>query len=167
VAVPLVFDVTTSKEPSISMASTEQLSFNEPHLPRPNAIEAFNVVVDTIKQEIKKSRHDWDKHEPEMWARAGGLSDEDLTDFTIESDLVEVRSASTSYGTIILGKIRIPNVKPEGFVHVRIHDPPNRGDEDVRFHSLFTDEGNKDADGQPTTWDAIQDADKPLEFFNE
>jgi hypothetical protein len=35
-----------------------------------------------------------------MWARASGLSDEQLTSFVIEDDLVEVRAGSTSYGTI-------------------------------------------------------------------
>ena len=86
------------------------------------AIEAFNAVVHDIKAEIIKSRHHWDKHEPKMWSRAAGLSDHELIDFTIEKDLVEVRSAPTSYGTIILGKIRIPAVQDEegsGFVHVR------------------------------------------------
>ena len=43
----------------------------------------------------------------------------------------------------------------------------HQGDEDVRFHSLFTDEGNRDADGHPTTWRAIQTISTPLEFFNE
>ncbi|KAI0766477.1 hypothetical protein BC629DRAFT_1538020 [Irpex lacteus] len=111
------------------MASEEVLNFNPPHAPHQNAIEAFNVVLPTIKSEIIKSRHHWDKHEPKMWSRAAGLSDHELTAFTIEDDLVEVRSAATSYGNIILGKIRIPAVKDaegEGFVHVRIHDPPNR-----------------------------------------
>jgi hypothetical protein len=42
-----------------------------------------------------------------------------------------------------------------------------QGDEDVVFHSLFTDEGNRDVDGHPTTWRAIQTAETPLEFFNE
>lgn len=105
-----------------------------------------------------------------MWSRAAGLTDHALTDFTIKNDLILVRSAATSYGTIILGKIRIPAVNDdegEGFIHVRIHDPPNKGDEDVRFHSLFTDEGNRDVDGHPTTWRAVQTIDTPLEFFNE
>jgi len=68
-----------------------------------------------------------------MWSRAAHLSDAELTSF--KDDLI--RSAPTSYGVIILGKIRIPAInveKGEGFGHVRIHDPPNRGDEDVRFH---------------------------------
>lgn len=103
-------------------ASEEVLNFNPPHAPHQNAIEAFNVILPTIKSEIIKSRHHWDKHEPKMWSRAAGLSDHELTAFTIEEDLVEVRSAATSYGNIILGKIRIPAVKDaegEGFVHVR------------------------------------------------
>jgi len=152
------------------MASGEQLNFNQPHAPAENAIAAFNQALPKIKAEIFKSRHDWDKHEPRMWARAHGISDHDLVDFTIENDLVLVSSASTTYGTIILGKIRLPAVDDtvgKGFVHVRIHDPPNRGTEDVTFHSLFTDEGHKDADGHPQTWVAIQTEDKPLEFFNE
>lgn len=83
-----------------------------------------------------------------MWSRAAGISDEDLVAFNLRDDLVEVRSAPTSYGSIILGKIRIPAVRDEegeGFIHVRcvplsswsrsagadsrlcsIHDPPNR-----------------------------------------
>ncbi|VDC07720.1 unnamed protein product [Peniophora sp. CBMAI 1063] len=152
------------------MADSSEVVLNAPHAPHPNAIEAFGVVLSKIKHEILKSRRDWDKHEPKMWSRAAGLSDEQLVDFSLEKDLVEVRSGPTSYGTIVLGKIRIPAVNDdlgEGFIHVRIHDPPNRGDEDVVFHSLFTDEGHKDAYGHPTTWQAIQTADTPLEFFNE
>lgn len=57
-----------------------------------------------------------------MWSRANGLTDDELVHFTIEKDLVECRSAPTSYGTIILGKIRLPAVNDEegeGFMHVR------------------------------------------------
>ncbi|KAF6760135.1 hypothetical protein DFP72DRAFT_883322 [Ephemerocybe angulata] len=151
------------------MASGEILNFNKAHKPNENGTEAFEVILPTIKDEIIKSRHHWDKHEPKMWSRAAGISDKDLVDFTIE-DLVEIRNAATSYGTIILGKIKLPAVKDEegeGYIHVRIHDPPNRGREDVIFHSLFTDEAEKDADGHPTKWRAIQTVDVPLEFFNE
>ena len=73
-----------------STASGEILTFNEPHPPAENAIEAFNVVLPTIKSEIVKSRRHWDLHEPKMWSRAQGLSDKELVDFTIENDLVEV-----------------------------------------------------------------------------
>ncbi|KAF8639527.1 hypothetical protein AX17_001432 [Amanita inopinata Kibby_2008] len=173
---------------AICIASAEELNLNDPHPPRPNAVEAFNAILPTIKAEVIKSRHHWNIHEPRMWSRAAGISDTDLTAFTIERDLVLVRSAATSYGTIILGKIKIPAIKDaegEGYIHVRIHDPPNRvinliiipnaiadssglqGNKDVIFHSLFTEEGDRDADGHPTTWRAIQTAETPLVFFNE
>jgi len=102
------------------------------------------------------------------WSRAAGISNEGLTAFDLKKDLVQVRSGTTSYGTIIFGKIRLPAINDalgEGFVHVRIHDPPNRGDEDVMFHSLFTNEVRRE--GHLPTWRAIQTADTPLEFFNE
>ncbi|KAI0344664.1 hypothetical protein BDW22DRAFT_1354781 [Trametopsis cervina] len=152
------------------MASSEELTFTPAHPPTPKALEAFTVVQHAIKAALVKSRHDWDIHEPRMWARAAPLSDHELAGFVLENDLVECRSAPTSYGTIILGKIRIPAVgdaEGEGFVHVRIHDPPNRGTEDVRFHSIWTDEGRPSEDAQPTSWRAIQTRETPLEFFNE
>ena len=43
----------------------------------------------------------------------------------------------------------------------------SQGTEDITFHSIFTDEGNRDKDGHPTTWQAIQTADIALVFFNE
>jgi hypothetical protein len=72
----------------------EQLDFNEPHPPHQNAIEAFNHLLPTIKEEIIKSRHHWNKHEPKMWIRAHGISDHELTNFTIEQDLVTVSGAT-------------------------------------------------------------------------
>ena len=188
-----------------STASAEQVDLNPPHPPHENAIEAFISVEHTIKTEILKSRHHWEKHEPRMWSRAEGIPDHELVTFTIHKDLVEIRSGVTSYGTIILGKIRLPAVNDaegEGYIHVRYaviaHSSPPivlklyigftilptgyascfptsrlssntfvQGVEDVLFHSLWTDEGNRDADGHPTTWRAIQNRDTPLEFFNE
>jgi len=149
------------------MASAEELNFNDPHKPHPNAIQAFNHVLPTIKGEIIKSRHNWDKHEPKMWRRASGISDHALANFTIEEDLVLVRSATTSYGTIILGKICLSAVNDEqgkGYVHVRIHDP---GTSDVTFHSLFHEEVRPDFETPPTDWRAVHTEAKPLEFFNE
>ncbi len=57
-----------------------------------------------------------------MWSRAEGLSDHELIAFTVRDDLVEIRSGTTSYGTIILGKLRLPAVNDaegEGYIHVR------------------------------------------------
>lgn len=103
-------------------ASEEQVTFNEPHAPHANAIEAFNIILPTIKKEVIQSRHDWNKHEPKMWSRAHGLSDHQLTAFTAEKDLVLIRSGPTSYGTILLGKFQIPDFQDDlgkGYIHVR------------------------------------------------
>ncbi|KAI0719256.1 hypothetical protein C8T65DRAFT_52019 [Cerioporus squamosus] len=127
------------------MADAEQIDLNAPHAPTDKAIEAFEVVEHTIKSEILKSRHDWNKHEPRMWSRAEGVSDADLVAFSIRNNLVEIRSAPTSYGTIILGKIRLPAINDaegEGYIHVRVHDPPNR----VRLSRLLMFEPAATAD---------------------
>ncbi|KAH0827540.1 hypothetical protein J3R83DRAFT_4261, partial [Lanmaoa asiatica] len=145
-------------------ASADEVNLNAPHAPLENAIEAFNHVLHKIKHEIVQSRHHWDKHEPRMWSRATGLSDAELTRFSIEEDLVRVRSGFVSYGTVILGKIRIPAVDDElgqGYIHVRY------GEEDVTFHSILHVEGKRDADGHPHLWRAIQTDDYPLKFFND
>ncbi|KAG8959487.1 hypothetical protein FRC03_007914 [Tulasnella sp. 419] len=151
------------------MASQEQVVLNEPHPPAANALEAFNAVLRQIKNAIVASRQKWDKHEPRMWARATGLTDEELVgSINLEKDLVEVRSGATAYGTIVFGKIRVgTSDDQEGFVHVRIHDPQKGGTEDIKFHSIFSDEGTRNADGQASTYNAIQYRDTPLEFFNE
>jgi len=149
------------------MASAEELNFNDSHKPHENAVQAFNHILPTIKAEIIKSRHHWDKHEPRMWSRASSISDHTLVNFTIEDDLVLVRSAFSSYGTIILGKICLPAVNDnegKGYVHVRIHDS---GASDVKFHSLFTEEVRPDFETPPTDWRAVHTEAKPLEFFNE
>jgi hypothetical protein len=64
-----------------------------------------------------------------MWSRAAGISNEKLTNFTIANDLKLVRAGPTTYGVILLGKIQLPEINDEqgkGYIHVRIHDPPNR-----------------------------------------
>ena len=53
-----------------------------------------------------------------MWSAVKDLSNEALTSFDIENDLVQVSSAQTSYGVIVLGKIRVRGVD-DGYLHVR------------------------------------------------
>jgi len=151
------------------MASAEEVELNVAHAPHENAIEAFGVVLHQIKNGIVKSRYDWDQHEPRMWARAHGITDHQLVgEIDLKKDLLEIRSGKVAYGTIIFGKIRVgTNDGKEGVVHVRIIDPPNRGDSDVKFHSIFTECGAPNAEGHPTTWNAIHPVEKSLEFFNE
>jgi len=155
------------------MASVDQVDLNDPHAPNESAKELFKTALHKIKHEVIKSRIDWDKHEPRMWSRASALSNEELAKFTIDEDLVEVRSGHSSnadYGTIVFGKIRIPAINDDegaGFIHVRLHDPPNRGVDDVHFHSIFTDVGPDDGKGHHQWYKAIMTDDAPLRFFNE
>lgn len=54
-----------------------------------------------------------------MWSRTEGLSDTQLKNFSVE-DLRLIRSAQTPYGPMLLGKIRIPEIKGKpGYIHVR------------------------------------------------
>lgn len=86
-------------------ATNEQLIFNEAHPPKENAVEAFKLLEHTLRAEIVRSRHHWDKHEPRMWARAQGLPDAELVAFTIENDLVEVRAAAELLLTLWLAEL--------------------------------------------------------------
>ena len=104
-----------------------------------------------------------------MYENAKGISDEDLANFT-GSDLVLVRTASTTYGTIIFGKLRLKKAGNDAYIHVRIHDPPDeeQSAKDVIFHSIHTLEGGKTAeDDRPTFYRAIMTKEDPIEFFHE
>lgn len=110
---------------SLPIASEETVSFSAPHAPHENAIKAYGNVLDNIKQAVEENRELW-RATPEMWSRAEGITTDkllgDLTADSIGKYLVEIRSGPTSYGTILLGKIKIPNFKDdlgEGFLHVR------------------------------------------------
>lgn len=95
------------------------------HSPHPVALDAFNqglpvppldqpttvvlthhscAVNHTIKHELIKLRHHWNKHEPRMFDRVKHLSDDVLTGWDLERDLVTVRSGPIAYGVILLGK---------------------------------------------------------------
>jgi hypothetical protein len=101
----------------LAAASAEQVELNQAHAPGTNAIEAFNAVLHTIKSEVVKSRHHWDKHEPRMWSRVANLSDQDLAHLTIEKDLVLVRLIRSFYldptSFLILGvSLHQINIRP-------------------------------------------------------
>ncbi|KAH8107910.1 hypothetical protein BXZ70DRAFT_903330 [Cristinia sonorae] len=154
------------------MADREEVTaaLNAPHPPAQNAIDAFVTVEERIKEEILKSYNHWKKHDEEMWKHPQLTNvTTQLVSFNVTQDLVEVRAAQVTYGTIIFGKIRIPSLDdPAGFVHVRIHIPV--GTNHPLYHSILTDEGNTDENGNSTgTWKprAIQPNDKPLEYFAE
>ncbi len=68
-------------------------------------LQPRRAVNETIKHELIKLRHHWDKHEPKMFDRVKGVSDEELTGWDLGRDLVAVRSGPVAYGVILLGKV--------------------------------------------------------------
>lgn len=66
--------------------------------------------------------------------------------------------------------VRLPRLRsvtvPLTPFYYSIHDPPQRGTQDVVFHSFFTDE-QRDGEGKIVDYIGIQKADSPIEFFNE
>jgi len=143
---------------------------NEPHPPNERGVQLFQNCASTIRNELVKLRHHWDKHEPRMFARAASISDHDLCRFNIPDHLELIRAGKTSYGDVVLGKIRLPalnDAEGNGFIHVRLHDPPGEGNHDVIFHSILTDEVKDPNSGHITSYRAIMRKDDPLMWFNE
>ncbi|CEH12236.1 hypothetical protein CBOM_00231 [Ceraceosorus bombacis] len=149
------------------MADQEDVQLSEEHAPQERAIDAFTRLEPKIKQELLKSRAHWDAHEPRMYSKVSGVSDEDLSSFSSSKDLVAVRAGAVSYGTIIFGKIRLAKAGNDAYIHVRIHDPPGEEERDVVYHSLYTNELRSTPDAQPTDYIAIQSRSTPLDFFSE
>ncbi|EGG13055.1 uncharacterized protein MELLADRAFT_101250 [Melampsora larici-populina 98AG31] len=155
---------------------------NETHSPDERGLRIFEHVSSKIKRELIRLRRHWDNHEvalgslcrlhsrpiPRMFARSQGISDHDLTDFSIKHDLTSIRSGQTSYGTVVFGKIRIPAVKDEdgfGFIHVRLHDPPGNEMSDVILHAILTEEVKEN--GSIVDYRAIMRQEDPLTWFDE
>ncbi|KAG1897976.1 uncharacterized protein F5891DRAFT_1191286 [Suillus fuscotomentosus] len=147
-------------------ASEEQIVLDDAHVPGEDAKDAFDEkVAESIKESIKKSRRSWKiHHESSMWARAAGLSDDELTSFS-RDDLVQIRNGQASYGHVIFGKLRLPAVNDklgEGYVHVRIH---HEGVSGWKLHAIHHLTASFDEDGHPHSWRAIHPDSYPLEFF--
>lgn len=143
---------------------------NEPHQPTDRGFEIFDNCSLAIRHELVKLRHHWDKHEPKMFSRAKGIPDQEFCSFNTKDDLVLIRSGETSYGTVVFGKLRLPAINDsegEGFIHVRLHDPPGAGNKDAIFHSILTDEVKDDKSGHIKAFRAIMKESDPLTWFNE
>ncbi|KNF03423.1 hypothetical protein PSTG_03364 [Puccinia striiformis f. sp. tritici PST-78] len=150
--------------------ATLEKPLNDAHPPNEHAFQLFDNCAATIRHELIKLRHHWDKHEPRMFSRAGSILDQDLGHFNINEDLTLIRAGMTSYGSVVFGKIRLPAVRDdegEGFIHVRLHDPPGEGNQDAIFHSILTDEIKDTDTGHITSYKAIMRKEDPLVWFNE
>ncbi|EFX05756.1 hypothetical protein CMQ_3825 [Grosmannia clavigera kw1407] len=155
------------------MATRETADLGEAHLPKHESIKAFGEIEHELRKQLVHLRHDHDKHQPESFAAASGLSDHELASFT-SHDLVLVRVASTAYGIILFGKLRIPALvaaaggdeAAPAYVHFRAFDEgPNSK---ACFHSFYTreiDTPTDEGDGHLHTYQTLLPATEALEWF--
>ncbi|CAK7272779.1 hypothetical protein SEPCBS57363_005320 [Sporothrix epigloea] len=137
------------------------------HKPKEASIKAFGEIEHELKQKLVHLRRDHDKHEPQSFAAARQLSDEQLSSFSAD-DFVLVRVATTAYGLVLFGKLRIPALasggdsKTPAYVHFRAFSAGP--DQPALFHSFQTAD-LEDAQGNKT-FHSIFTADDSLVWFN-
>ncbi|CAK7203331.1 hypothetical protein SEUCBS139899_006062 [Sporothrix eucalyptigena] len=149
------------------MATKETADIGAPHEPKEASIKAFGEIEAELKKQLVHLRHEHDKHEPQCFASARHVSDHQLASFSAE-DFVLVRVATTAYGLILFGKLRIPALASGGgsstpaYVHFRAFS--EGPDQPALFHSFHTAD-TEDADGNKT-FRSLFTADEPLVWFD-
>jgi len=151
------------------MATEETVQLNEEHAPHQASIDAFDSILESLKEELVKLRRDHDKHEPEYFRAVKHVSDSDLTSFT-SRDLESVRVANSAYGLHLFGKVRLPAVD-DGYIHVRVFGSAKDGtdgssvdEREYSLHSIHTEEVIKE-DGD-RVYRAILSRSDELEWFD-
>ncbi|KAM0339814.1 hypothetical protein ACHAPU_010767 [Fusarium lateritium] len=146
------------------MATAETVDLGLVHPPKEDSIVAFEHVLPEIKKTLIHLRHDYNKHEPEYFAAAGDLSDQDLAAFSAD-DFEAVRVATSAYGIHLFGKVRIPalsETSSSAYIHFRIFIAG--GDEPPKLHSIHTEERDDPSGGK--TYRAIFTKNDELEWFD-
>jgi hypothetical protein len=166
------------------MATEETVQLSEEHAPHQASVDAIDSILETVKDELVKLRHDHDSmpapslhgmyltilgHEPEYFRAVKHVSDSDLTSFTAH-DLESVRVAISAYGLHLFGKIKLPAVD-NGYIHVRVFGSPKDGtdgssadEREYSLHSIHTEEVIKE-DGD-RVYRAIFGRNDKLEWFD-
>ncbi|EMD68106.1 hypothetical protein GGP41_001677 [Bipolaris sorokiniana] len=151
------------------MATEDTVHLSEPHAPHQASIDAFSSILEEVKAELVKLRHDHDKHEPEYFTRVHHLSDTQLTSFSV-SDLETVRAATSAYGIHLFGKVKLPALD-DGYIHIRIFGAAKEGTDGssaeervYSLHSIHTEEMVKE-DGD-RVYRAVFGKEDALEWFD-
>ncbi|KIY44525.1 hypothetical protein FISHEDRAFT_51239, partial [Fistulina hepatica ATCC 64428] len=100
----------------------DSVTFKDLHKPNGHELNAFDWARKSIQHAILRSRRRWNMYHPSVWARACGLSDTDVTEFSTHHDVICVRSGKVKGGYLIFGKIRLCAIHDEqgyGYIHVR------------------------------------------------
>jgi len=148
------------------MATAGTVDLGPPHQPSDESIKTFQHIQHELKKELRKLRHNLNKHDPEFFAAVRSLSDEELTDFNAQ-DFVLVRVAKSAYGLHLFGKLLLPDSEgrrssPQGgaYIHFRVFIA---GDT-TKLHSIQTDE-IENSDGSKS-FKAVFSQNDLLEWFD-
>ncbi|KAL5114194.1 hypothetical protein ACEQ8H_007942 [Pleosporales sp. CAS-2024a] len=151
------------------MATKETVQLGEAHAPHQASIDAFNSILESVKHELVKLRHDHDKHEPEYFGAVKHVPDADLASFSAQ-DLESVRVAASAYGLHLFGKVKLPAASG-AYVHVRIFGSAKDGtdgssaeEREYKLHNIHTEEVVR-GDGD-RVYRAIFTKDDALEWFD-
>ncbi|CAK7268096.1 hypothetical protein SEPCBS119000_002887 [Sporothrix epigloea] len=156
-----------SAQLTLPKATIETADMGVAHEPKEASIKAFGEIEEELKTKLIHLRHEHDKHEPQSFAAARQLSDAELSDFSAD-DFVLVRVATTAYGLLLFGKLRIPALARGGgddtpaYVHFRAFSAGP--DQPSLFHSFHTAD-SEDAQGNKT-FHSIFTAKDELVWFN-
>ncbi|KAI1339552.1 hypothetical protein F5Y15DRAFT_76298 [Xylariaceae sp. FL0016] len=145
------------------MATADTVDLGSIHPPKEESLKAFGELESELKKNLLHLKHTYLKHEPEYFAAAQHLSDDDLTSFTA-SNLELVRTATSAYGLHLFGKVRIPALPESGpaYIHVRVFI--GGGGEPPKLHAIHSEE-TEEADGNKK-YRAIFTKDDALEWFD-
>ncbi|KLP02095.1 uncharacterized protein FFB20_15721 [Fusarium fujikuroi] len=149
---------------SLTQATAETVDLGPVHPPKEDSITAFEQILPELKKTLVHLRHDYNKHEPEYFAAAEHLSDQDLVGFSAD-DFEAVRVATSAYGIHLFGKLRIPALPdPSGpsYIHFRVFI--GGGGEPPKLHSIHTEEREDSSGGK--TYRAIFTKNDELEWFD-
>jgi hypothetical protein len=167
------------------MATEDTVQLNSVHAPLQASLDAFSSVLESVKAELVKLRHDHDstaliapsyalsnpqtEHEPEYFQAVKHLSNFELASFSTE-DLESVRVAASAYGLHLFGKVKIPAAK-DAYIHIRIFgsakdgtDGSSTDEREYSLHSIHTEEVVKE-DGD-RVYKAIFKKNDALEWFD-
>ncbi|KAK4128274.1 hypothetical protein N657DRAFT_638718 [Parathielavia appendiculata] len=145
------------------MATAETANLGDPHEPKEESIRVYKQVEHELKRSLVRTRHEYNKHEPEYFATVQHLSDAQLTGFGAD-DIQQVRVAVTAYGVHLFGKVRIPALPDEGPAYIHFRAFTGGPDDQATLHSIHTED--KEEEGGGHTYRAIFTKDDALEWFD-
>ncbi|KAF4974502.1 hypothetical protein FZEAL_8598 [Fusarium zealandicum] len=145
------------------MATAETVDLGPAHPPKEDAIIAFDQILPDLKKNLVHLRRDYAKHEPEYFAAAEQLSEQDLAGFSAD-DFDSVRVATSAYGIHLFGRVRIPALSDDGPSYIHFRAFIGGGDEPPKLHSIHTEERDDSSGGK--TYRAIFTKDDELEWFD-